>query len=99
MTEFKTVMREFQRLCSGRKCGSCPIGIYNESALYCSVWVKNHSEEAERIIMEWSAAHPIKTNGMKFKEVFGYRFADKIKTPEDIMTWLCEEYKRGQDNG
>ena len=97
MAEFKTVMREFQRLCSERKCGSCPVGneVFIERASYCCVWVKNHPEEAERIIMQWAAEHQIKTNGMKFKEVFG----DHVvwETNEDMTAWLDAEYKGGQD--
>lgn len=96
MAEFKTVMGEFQRLCFGRKCGSCPIGtrVYNETAsyCYCSVWVKNHPEEAERIIMRWAAEHPIMTNGMKFKEVFGNHVV--WETNEDMEAWFNKEYHK-----
>ena len=64
--------------------------------MYCSVWAKNHSKEAEQIIMQWAEEHPIKTNGMKFKEVFG----DHVVwgTDEDMEAWFCAEYK-GEDNG
>ena len=83
-----------------KHCDNCPINKVKDKAVVCRYWtlIKN-PEKAEEIVMKWVTEHPIKTNGTKFKEVFGYRFADKIKTPEDIMTWLCEEYKRGQDNG
>lgn len=97
MAEFKTVMRDFQRLCSERKCGSCPVGnkVFKERESYCCVWVKEHPEEAERIIMEWAKENPIKTNGMRFKEVFG----DHVvwETAEDMITWLNAEYKGGQN--
>lgn len=94
MAEFKTVMREFQRLCSERKCGLCPVGnkVFKERASYCCVWVKDHPEEAERIIMQWAEEHPFKTNLMRFKEVFGYNsFA------ECPVGWSDMEYKGGQD--
>ena len=97
MAEFKTVMGEFQRLCSERKCGSCPVGneVFNERASYCCVWVKNHPEEAERIIMQWAAKHPIVTNRDKFIEVFGLDYFDPL--PGGVSAWLMAEYKGGQD--
>lgn len=100
MAEFKTVMRELQRLCSGRKCGSCPVGskTFNERESYCSVWVKNHPEEAERIIMKWSAEHPIMTNAKKFEQVFGFSFYYRFGGSDVDTAWLAEEYKGGQDD-
>ena len=97
MAEFKTVMGEFQRLCSERKCGSCPVGneVFNARATYCCVWVKNHPEEAERIIMQWAAEHQIKSNRDKFKEVFGFDYFDPIL--DGCGAWLTAEYKGGHD--
>ena len=101
MAEFQKVISEWNRMCNYYdECTPCLIrkasgNVVGETT--CTLWVRNHPEEIERIIMQWAAEHPIKTNGMKFNEVFGYRFADKIKTPEDIMTWLFEEYKGGQE--
>ena len=99
MAEFKTVMKEFQRLCSKRECGSCPVGkrVFNERESYCCVWVKEHPEEAERIIMQWSSEHPIKTNGMKFREVFGFEFTDRVAESQYHREWLDAEYKGGHD--
>lgn len=100
MAEFKTVMKEFQRLCSESRCENCPVGerIFNEGVTFCSEWIKNHPEEAERIITQWSSEHPIKTNGMKFEEVFGscveviwhYEF-------NAFSKWADAEYKEVQE--
>ena len=97
MAEFKTVMREFQRLCYERKCGLCPVGnrVFNERESYCCVWVKDHPEEAERIIMQWAAEHPLKTNRDKFKEVFGLDYFESL--PGGCSAWLTAEYKGGQN--
>ena len=98
MAEFQKVMSELRRLCAKRDCGNCPIGegAKNDKA-FCSVWVTNHPEEAERIIMQWSLEHPIKTNRDKFKEVFGLDYLDSL--PGGCSAWLTAEYKGGQDNG
>ena len=47
--------------------------------------------------MQWAAEHPTKTNGMKFREVFGEDMIAMLKnTP--LGDWLDAEYKVGQDN-
>ena len=64
------------------------------------MWAKNHPEDAEKDIMQWAAEHPIKTNGMKFKEVFGFDpFALPIFSVNGGGNWLKEEYKWEQDDG
>ena len=70
-------------------CFECPLGDVEKRP--CSRWVKYHPEEAESIIMQWGAEHPIKTKGMKFKEVFG----DHVvwETDEDMKAWYDAEYK------
>ena len=116
MAEFKTVMREFQRLCSERRCGNCPVGkrVFNERASYwsyCCVWIKNHPEEAEPIIMRWAKENPVKTNRGKFKEVFGCEIVTTHESheavpghvtilnasDEEFEQWLNAEYKGGED--
>lgn len=79
-----------------RTCKNCPLVVTVQSARTCECDMLLNPEESERIIMQWAAENPIKTNGTKFAEVFGYRFADKIKTPEDLITWLYEEYKENK---
>ena len=99
MAEFQKVMNELRRLCKGRKCASCPIRekVNVSKEMYCSPWVKNHSEEAEPIIMQWAKENPIKTNGMRFSEVFGFDLEALYSVSEATIKWLNEEYKGGQD--
>lgn len=99
MAEFQTVMSEFRRLCKRGKCDSCPIRekVNEDMGIYCSVWVKNHSEEAEPIIMKWAAEHPIMTNRMRFSEVFGFDLDMLYSVSEATIKWLDAEYKGGKD--
>ena len=96
MAEFQKIAKERERMCESFKgCKECPM--YNlTQGNFCGTKILNHPEESERIIMQWAAEHPIKTNGMKFKEVFG----DHVVwgTDEDMEAWFCAEYK-GEDNG
>ena len=111
MAEFQMVMRELGRLCKGRICNDCPIWEKTDGAteIYCLEWIKNHSEEAERIIMRWAKKNPLMTNRMKFKEVFGINLDSievvcrdgegKVSHHQDVSAWLDKEYKGkdGQD--
>ena len=97
MAEFKMVMREFRRLCEGKKCTDCPIWekVDKDAETFCSAWLTNHSEEAERIIMRWAKENPLMTNRMKFKEIFGIEFTDRVAESQYHREWLDAEYKGG----
>lgn len=45
--------------------------------------------------MQWSKEHPVVTNAMKFKEVFGYDFQDAFGAL-GCSEWLDDEYKKGK---
>ena len=92
MAEFQKVMRERQRMCSSYStCCQCNISAFLNDI--CAVWIMKNPEEAERIVMQWAAEHPIKTNQDKFKEVFGYNsFA------ECPAGWSYMEYKEQDGN-
>lgn len=112
MAEFQKVISEWKRMCEmlGRiGCFECPLGDVEKRP--CSRWVKYHPEEAERIIMQWAKEHPIKTNRMRFEEVFGcgivtHKINEAIPghvkilnaSDEEFEEWLNSEYKGGQNN-
>ena len=88
MAEFKTIANEHVRMCKFYDvCNSCPLN--REEITGCSAWVLRHPEEAESIIKKWSIEHPIVTNRMKFREVFGMDLVITGNTNE----WLDQEYK------
>lgn len=91
MTEFITVMREYNRMCEkNMKCENCPIVSSNNGrGVACHLFVRKFPEEAERIIMKWAAETPPKTNGAKFREVFGYDFVQAVYAAD----WYNAEYK------
>lgn len=94
MAEFQKVMEERQRMCNSyESCCQCRINAIRNDI--CQVWISKNPKEAEQIIMEWSAEHPLKTNGMKFKEVFG----DHVvwESNEEMVAWLNAEYKGEHD--
>ena len=78
MAEFTEVMKQRERMCESfhdkygdPKCNECLIN--RESLFGCSDYVTHYYKEAEKIIMDWAKAHPIKTNADKFEEVFGVK--------------------------
>ena len=76
MAEFSKVAAEMKRICRRYAgfCKECPLGF----APSCRNWVLAQPSEAEQIIMEWAAENPLKTNGAKFREVFGYDFTKVV---------------------
>ena len=94
MAEFQTVIHERQRMCSSyNTCRQCYINDLLTDT--CAAWIMKNPEATERIVMKWAAEHPIKTNGMKFKEVFGNHVV--WETDEDMEAWLNSEYKEEQE--
>ena len=54
MTEYKTVMREYGRMCNnnGSMCVNCPISARNNgSGIACTSFMCDFPEKAERIIL------------------------------------------------
>lgn len=96
MAEFQKVVKEYRRMCNSYlSCDNCPLYVNAQSARTCKHDVFLNPEEAERIIMQWAAEHPIKTNGMKFKEIFGMDV--QWENIEGMKAWLDAEYGEGQN--
>ena len=74
MAEFKTVMKEIDRMCrSFTACaGGCPLHEWPRGNDYegCYQEVKAQPEAAEKIIMQWAVEHRGKTRLQKFRELF-----------------------------
>lgn len=47
--------------------------------------------------MVWAKKNPTMTNRMKFKEVFGFEFTDRVAESQYHRKWLDAEYKNGQE--
>lgn len=99
MAEFQEVAKTYDRLCgSYDECYKCPMfrpGDKNDP-IVCRYWTLIVDPKiAEKVILHWGKKHPIKTNGMKFKEIFG----DHVvwETDEDMEAWFNAEYK-GEQN-
>lgn len=60
MAEFVDVVKQKARMCRViNNCTVCGLSNNNNSkGLNCSVLMMEHPEEADKIIMEWAAAHP-----------------------------------------
>lgn len=65
-------LKEVRRMCDTKAddCDGCPFEYSHEHDV-CSAF--DEPEKTVRIIAEWSKDHPVKTNAMKFEEVFGYK--------------------------
>ncbi len=56
-------------------------------------------ENAVAIIEQWSKDHPVVTNEMKFREIFGDNAANSILSlyPSDIKNWLAQPYRESKN--
>lgn len=100
MAEFQTVIRERERMCKQiSDCDKCSISFHNnKTKSFCTSFIIEHPEEAERIIMRWSDEHPIMTNRRKFEEVFGFDILERFSFSEHDKEWLNKEYKDGDNH-
>lgn len=98
MAEFKTVMKEHDRMCHSFSCDckDCPLG-KQRGIFTCLRWIFDHPYESEELIMKWAKENPMKTNGDKFKEIFGFDFKTTFNASPWTLEWLCEEYKEPKD--
>ena len=100
MIEALKFLLEWKRMCKsfGERCGDCPLWI-NHADFWCNhILDAMPEEDAEKIVSivsEWSKEHPIVTNEMKVREVFGDNAANSILAlhPSDIKRWLAKPYK------
>lgn len=91
-------LKETHRMCSSYKeCTDCPLKELASFSGYptCSVAMVNECEKAISAVDAWSKEHPLVTNEMKLREVFGDNAANSILAlhPSDIKRWLAEPYK------
>lgn len=95
MAEFIEIMKQRERMCEIfiEHCSKCPIGAGNNGIhCACNVFLGEHPQEAEEIIMQWAKENPVKTNADVFREVFGLDIAKNhhsclgIKCPDEQIT-------------
>ena len=99
-------LKEVRRMCDAKAddCDGCPFEHSHERDV-CRVF--DAPDETVRIVEEWSKAHPVMTNAMKFEEVFGGIYVTRIEACADkegngcyILgeAWLNMPYKeRGEE--
>lgn len=96
MAEFVTVMKERARMCKDAnkdsRCTNCGLArIKNRSNLTCYVYIERFPEEAEKIIMDWAAEHPVET----MKDRFFKMFPNAPKNYDNNISPRCCPYHLG----
>ena len=74
-------------------CSKCPISFLNNKSSFCTTFMAESPEDAERIIMQWASEHQLMTNRRKFEEVFGFTPATMFEVNRRNADWLDEEYR------
>lgn len=91
MAEFVEVMKQKVRMCDTiPHCKDCRLSSYNNSTrLHCNVFSKKHAKEAEKIIMEWAAAHPEPVYPM-WDEWWKQTFSDAVERSAPCWRYLVD---------
>ena len=89
--------KEARRMCkSYPDCKGCPLINSPCGSIRC---LEGRSDAEMRckikVVEQWSKEHPLVTNEMKVREVFGDNAVNSILVlpPSDIKRWLAEPYK------
>ena len=97
MAEFQKIAKASKRMCNFYEvCEECPINKIRGNAI-CMSWIMLNPEKTEPIILKWASEHPIITNRMKFKDVFGFEFTDRVPESQYHREWLDKEYEEPSD--
>lgn len=95
MAEFEKVIKEYKRMC--KSYANCSDGCPFRNTT-CKYELIEWPDEAEKIIMRWSAENPVKTNRKKFEEVFGFDILKRFSFSEHDKEWFNKEYKEGDNH-
>ena len=89
--------KEARRMCkSYPDCKGCPLINSACGFIRCIEGRSDAEMRCEiKVVEQWSKEHPIVTNEIKVREVFGDNAANSILAlhPSDIKRWLAEPYK------
>lgn len=95
MAEFAEVVKQRLRMCNAiEDCDDCPLR--NKR---CSGFNNIDLEDFEKIVMQWAAEHPVKTNADKFEEVFGFRHKTDTMRACDGIPCIYESCKSCKYDG
>lgn len=93
-------MSEWRRMCKSNMgtCEKCTLrknGVSNICASIIEDTCECDLEDTVHCVTEWSKEHPMVTNEMKVREVFGDSAVNSILVlpPSDIKRWLAQPYE------
>lgn len=81
-------IRDYARMCESFAfdCEKCPLGAYVENGHTCAGMVRCETGEANKIILDWCEAHPVRTRQAAFLE--RYPSPDMI----DVTINICPNW-------
>ena len=70
----KATIYDFARMCKFYKnCDDCPLA---KSTAICQVFIEEHPDRANEIILNWCKEHPVETRQDKFLKIFPNAITD-----------------------
>jgi len=89
-------LKEYSRMCNTSiRCQGCPLSERPCLSAALSTVTDDNIKTIVSSVEWWSKEHPLVTNEMKIREVFGDNAVNSILVlpPSDIKRWLAEPYK------
>lgn len=95
MMEALDYFKEARRMCkSYPDCKGCPLINSACGFIRCIEGRSDAEMRCEiKVVEQWSKEHPIITNALKFKEVFGFSLEDTFILPSEVCNWLRIKYE------
>lgn len=76
-------------------CVNCPLDDVLDDNTTCREFISRYPNEAIKIVEKWNKEHPIITNAMKFKEVFG---CEPTPDKNEGHKYMCVPREKRSDN-
>ena len=94
----KATIFDYARMCNAenKHCSECPLSEANtNSELYCESYLLKYPDKANKIILDWCKAHPVKTRQSEFlKHYPNARMSDGVIDicPQNFdTTFICTD--------
>ena len=91
----KATIYDYVRMCKKHKeCRGCPLSVdVNGMNIACLDLVKEYTNKANEIILNWCEEHPIKTRQSEFLKMFPNAKIDNCGTSIICPQWVDKDFK------
>ncbi len=91
----KATMYDYVRMCNGiGNCTKCPLSIYStKTKVFCNVFLREHPDKANEIILKWCKEHPVETRQDRFLKMFPNAETDNDGVLVCCPKWVDKDFR------